>query len=255
LLSTGRNGDHVAFITACGSYGSSRWGHGSRGGHGFRGGHDYRGGGRIGGRGPCKCTHCGRSNHSMDFCWDLHDTPSGFASQVATHEDSLAPSGPLVSLSSSFENDLIFIPKDEYAQFLAHKWVSASSTTIAQSDTISHCILSSTSNLWVIDFGANEHMTGPFTSLSNYHLVASPKSVTLANGSLSTVVSLGTIHLSLDIELSVLHAPGFPLICYLLIRLQKPLLVSLVFTLCVFFRVSKRGGWLVWCMKLNYYII
>ena len=52
-----RNGDHAAFIAACGSYGSSRWGHGDEGARGFRGGSDYRGGGHIGGHGPRKCTH------------------------------------------------------------------------------------------------------------------------------------------------------------------------------------------------------
>ena len=52
-------------------------------------------------------------------------------------------------------------------------------------------------------------MTSPFTSLSSYHPAATPKSVTLANGSHSIVVGLGITHLSLDIELSVLHAPWF----------------------------------------------
>jgi hypothetical protein len=212
LLSADRNGDRAAFIAARGGYGSSRGGRGGRGGRGFRGGRDYRGGGRIGGRGPRKCTHCGRTNHSVDFCWDLHGTPSGFATQVASHDDSSAPSGPPVSSNSNFENDLISIPKDEYAQFLAHKRASTSSTaTLAQSGTASHCLLSSTSDPWVIDSGANDHMTGSSTSLSNYHPVATPKSVTLANGSLSKVVGSGTTHLSPDIELSsVLHVPGFP---------------------------------------------
>jgi len=97
----------------------------------------------------------------VEFCWDLHGTPSGVANQVASYEDSPAPTRPLVSSSSTLENDLISIPKDEYAQFLAHKRASSSSTaTLAQSGTASHCLLSSTSNPWVIDSGANEHMTG-----------------------------------------------------------------------------------------------
>ena len=99
LLSTERNGDRGAFIVARGSYGSSRGGRGSRGGCGFRGGRDYQGGGRIGGHGPSKCTHCGRSNHSVDFCWNLHGTQFGFANQAASHDDSPTPSEPLVSLS------------------------------------------------------------------------------------------------------------------------------------------------------------
>jgi hypothetical protein len=60
------------FIAARGGFGSSRGGHGGRGGHGFCGGHDSRVGGRTRSCEPRKCIHCGRSNHPMDYCWDLH---------------------------------------------------------------------------------------------------------------------------------------------------------------------------------------
>ena len=84
-------------------------------------------------------------------------------------------------------------------------------------------------------------MTSPSTSLYNYHPIAAPKSVTLANGSLPEVVGSGTTHLSPNVELlSILHVPVFLLICYLLVKLSKPLIVLLVFTLlCVFFRISR----------------
>jgi hypothetical protein len=169
----------------------------------------------------------------VDFCWDLHGTPSGFANHVASHDDSPAPSEPPISSNSNFENDLIFIPKDEYAQFLAHKRASTSSTTtLAQSDIASHCLLSFTSNPWVIDSGANDHMTGSSTSLSDYHLVATPKSVTLANGSLSKVVGSGTTHLSPNIELSsVLHVPGFPFNLLSISKITKALNCSVSFYL------------------------
>jgi hypothetical protein len=149
-----RDGDRVAFIAARGGSGSSRGGRVGRGGHGFHGGHDFRGSGHTGG----KCTHCGRSNHSVEYCWDLNGTPSGFANQVASHADSPATFGPSAQSNINLEYDLISIPKDEYAQFLAHKRASSSSTaTLAQSGTASHCLLSSTNNPWVIDSGANEH--------------------------------------------------------------------------------------------------
>jgi hypothetical protein len=181
----------------------------------------------------------------VDFCWDLHGTPSEFANQVASHEDSLAPSRPLVHSSSNFKNDLISISKDEYAQFLAHKRVSTSSTaTLPQLGTASHCLLSSTSDPWVINSSANDHMTGLSTSLSNYHHVATPKSVTLANGSLSKVVGSGTTHLSPDIELlSIIHVPGFPFNLLSISKITKTLNCSISFypSLCIF-RISRRGG-------------
>ena len=86
-------------------------------------------------------------------------------------------------------------------------------------------------------------MTRLSTSLSNYHPVDTTHSVTLANGSLSTVASSSHTHLTPNIEfLFVLHVPGFLLIYYPLVKLP-PLIVLLVLTLlCAFFRISKHRG-------------
>lgn len=128
VLNPDREGDRATFIAARGGSSSSRGGRVSRGGLGFCGGRDSRGSGRTGGRGSRKCTHCGRNNHSVDYCWDLHGTPSGFANHVSSQADSLATSGPPAPSSLNLECDVISIPKDEYAQFLAHKQASSSST-------------------------------------------------------------------------------------------------------------------------------
>jgi transposase InsO family protein len=86
-------------------------------------------------------------------------------------------------------------------------------------------------------------MTGSSTSLSNYHLVATPKSVTLANGSLSKAVGSGTTHLSPDIELSsVLHVPGFPFNLLSISKITKALNCSVSFypSLCIFQDLKTR---------------
>ena len=88
------------------------------------------------------------------------------------------------SSSPTLEYDMISIPKDRYVQFLAHKRASSSSfATHAQLDTLSH------------NSRANEHMTSLSTSLSNYHFVDTPHSVTLVNGSLSKVANSGNASL------------------------------------------------------------
>jgi hypothetical protein len=136
--------------------------------------------------------------------------------------------------------DLISISKDEYAQFLAYKQATSTSTstaTLVQSGIASHCLLSSTSNSWIIDFGANKHMTGSATSLFDYHLVDTPHSVTLANGSLSTVAGSGHTHLCPDIKLlSVLHVLGFPFNLLSISKITKALNCSISFypSLCIF---------------------
>jgi hypothetical protein len=135
-------------------------------------------------------------------------------------------------------SDLISILKDEYAQFLAYKQATSTSTaTLAQSSIASHCLLSSTCNSWIIDFGANEHMTGSANSLCDYHLIDTPHDVTLANGSLSTVASSDHTHLSPDIKLLfVLHVPGFPFNLLSISKITKALNCSVSFypSLCIF---------------------
>ena len=184
---------------------------------------------------------------------DLHSKPSRFANQAFSLEDSLTLSGPPASSSPAPDYDLISISKDEYAQFLAHKWAtSTSTTTLAQLGTAFHYLLSSTPDHWVIDFGVNEHMTGSSTSLFDYYPVDTSHSVTVANGFLSTVADSGHTHLSLDIELlSVLHVPSFPLNLLSISKITKTLNCSISFypSLCIF-RISRRGRRLVWGMKL-----
>jgi hypothetical protein len=130
--------------------------------------------------------------------------------------------------------------KGKYAQFLPYKHSTSTSTstaTLAQSGIASHCLLSSTCNSWIIDSGANEHMTGSATSLSDYHLVDTPHNVTLANGFLSTVAGSGHTHLNPDIKLlSVLHVPGFPFNLLSISKITKALNCSVSFypSLCIF---------------------
>jgi hypothetical protein len=174
----------------------------------------------------------------VDFCWDLHSKPFGFANQAFSLKDSPTLSRPPASSSPALDYDLISISKDEYAQFLAHKRAtSTSTTTLAQLGITFQCLLSFTPDHWVIDFGVNEHMTGSSTSLSDYHLVDTPHSVTLANGFLSTIVGFGHTHLSLDIKLlSVLHVPSFPLNLLSISKITKTLNCSNSFypSLCIF---------------------
>jgi hypothetical protein len=86
-------------------------------------------------------------------------------------------------------------------------------------------------------------MTSSSTSLSDYHPIASPRSVTLANGSLSKVVGSGTTHLSPDIELlSVLHVLGFPFNLLSISKITKALNCSVSFypSLCTFQDLKTR---------------
>ncbi|KAG7986958.1 hypothetical protein I3843_03G108700 [Carya illinoinensis] len=120
----------ASYVAPAGRGGQS--GRGARGG--ARGGRDNR----TRGREFRKCTHCGRTNHSVDYCWDLHGRssgsvnqnlhgrPSGSASQATVQDDPQ-------STSSNRSSDMISISKDEYERFLGHTGASSSTATLTHS--------------------------------------------------------------------------------------------------------------------------
>jgi hypothetical protein len=72
-------------------------------------------------------------------------------------------------------------------------------------------------------------MSGLSTFLSDYHPIVSSRSVTVANGSLSKVVGLGTTHLSPNIELSVPHVPSFAFNLLSISKITKAFNCSVIF--------------------------
>ena len=92
-------------------------------------------------------------------------------------------------------------------------------------------------NCWIIDSGANRHMTGSSKGLQNYS--PSPKGdyVRIANGSLTPVSGTGSIFCTPDITLSsILHVPDFPINLLSVSAITKELNCSVRFfpDYCVF---------------------
>ncbi|KAG6653806.1 hypothetical protein CIPAW_05G101700 [Carya illinoinensis] len=131
---------------------------GGRSGRGARGGRDNH----TRGREFRKCTHCGRTNHSVDYCWDLHGKPFGSANQATFQDDPQ-------STSSNRSSDMISISKDEYERFLGHTGASSSTATLTHSSIASTCLVSSIQGPWIIDSGANEHLTGSQDGEQNWY--------------------------------------------------------------------------------------
>uniref|UniRef100_A0A2N9FBM1 Integrase catalytic domain-containing protein n=1 Tax=Fagus sylvatica TaxID=28930 RepID=A0A2N9FBM1_FAGSY len=187
-----------------------------RGTHNGRGGRGGRSGG--GGRGPKKCTHCGRTNHTVDFCWKLHGKPA-WANHATVDGDNSTPS-----------EEQVLISKAEYDSILQR---ASSSSMVASGNT---CLHSSSSPSWVIDSGASDHMTGNSSLLSNISDPCSPFSVTVANGTKTPVQGIGTVSTPNLTFSNVLYLPEFPFNLLSVHKLTIALHCSIAFfpSYCVF---------------------
>uniref|UniRef100_A0A2N9H3N1 Integrase catalytic domain-containing protein n=1 Tax=Fagus sylvatica TaxID=28930 RepID=A0A2N9H3N1_FAGSY len=187
-----------------------------RGTHNGRGGRGGRSGG--GGRGLKKCTHCGRTNHTVDFCWKLHGKPA-WANHATVDGDNSTPS-----------EEQVLISKAEYDSILQR---ASSSSMVASGNT---CLHSSSSPSWVIDSGASDHMTGNSSLLSNISDPCSPFSVTVANGTKTPVQGIGTVSTPNLTFSNVLYLPEFPFNLLSVHKLTVALHCSIAFfpSYCVF---------------------
>ena len=187
----------------------------SGGGSSRRGSSDY---------GTRQCTHCGGTNHIVEYCYDLHGFPQ--AQPVAISEDA-------GQFTHSSANRRVTISAEEYQQYqrLLSLQTNSSIATLSQTGSSVACIASShSSNHWVIDSGASDHMTGTPSILSGRQSLGKPSRVTLADGSTTNVTGLGFVHVTSSLTLdSVLQVPRFPLNLMSVSKLTKSLNCSVTF--------------------------
>ncbi|KAM7509738.1 hypothetical protein LguiB_008613 [Lonicera macranthoides] len=153
------------------------------------------------GSGGIVCHYCHNPGHLKRDCRKLR------------YRTQRAHSAHMASTTDIAENSVL-IPADEFAKYSKYQDSLKSSSTpvtsvtaIANSGKPNTCLVSSSSK-WVIDSGATDHMTGNSSLFSTFQSHISPSSVTLADGTSSSVLGSGTITPTPVIPLSsVLHLP------------------------------------------------
>ncbi|XP_058077411.1 uncharacterized protein LOC131225833 isoform X1 [Magnolia sinica] len=136
----------------------------SRGGRSLRG-HGGRGRGRDGSR---ICSHCGVTNHTIDYCWQLHGRPTYAAASVAsTVASETQSSTPTVEQFTSGESLIISrAAYDALMRLHIRDIPEPSHAASARSGTA--LLASSSPTSWVIDSGASSHITGPTDEESDW---------------------------------------------------------------------------------------
>ncbi|KAG6466789.1 hypothetical protein ZIOFF_075393 [Zingiber officinale] len=187
-----------------------------------------------------KCDHCRGIGHTIDRCWILHpelknkssndkkgsDQKHSFNSKahVASHSAESFTSNPITLLnefanflhnkqstdtSSEAEHsqDKPTSLLSKFASFLTDTNISNSEGIL--STFITMLKINSTSNLWVVDSGAPDHITNNLINVCDYMPMSS--FVSIANGQNVQIKGKGIIKLLPEsIKSEVLYVPSFP---------------------------------------------
>jgi len=174
---------------------------------------------------PRQSNFCGRSDHTVDYCYAKHGHPNfqkqaPFVNASSSSVTNEAPSGSYTDASPPSAN--ISQEKYDYLVSLLQKvnLLPSSSTPSASANQINSpsmsgissilsCSISSKSDIWLLDSGANEHVTSSAHWFTSYHKI-NPKPVNLPNGTSVLVQYVGTIYFSPHFHLeNVLYSPLF----------------------------------------------
>ncbi|XP_077249475.1 uncharacterized protein LOC143888982 [Tasmannia lanceolata] len=168
----------------------------SRGGASFGrgGGCGGRGGGHLSRGQRCSfCTYCQREGHHVDISFQLHPklrSPRSTHITAAGLPDTYIPSdsAPVPA------KDTLTISRVDYDEFRCLRLsICTAITSFAQTGSSPASLLSS-SNSWIIDYGASNHLTGNSSSLSSFrHFPSDSHSVTLADGTSTPISGIGTL--------------------------------------------------------------
>ncbi|XP_043710586.1 uncharacterized protein LOC122659549 [Telopea speciosissima] len=161
------------------------------------------------------CTHCNRSNHTVDKCWLKHGKPQWAREQFtnsvvsdggadSVHSSDTAPGSSTDGGNSS--NDLV----SQLLQRVLQLETSSSTSTAVLAHSGTTACFASSSSPWVIDSGASSHMIDKPNLFSSYTQPSMSSRISIADG--SSIPINRKVSLSSDISLTnVLHVPKLPL--------------------------------------------
>ena len=142
------------------------------------------------------CYYCKEPGHTKRYCRKLQSRNQRTQS-ITTN---------VAAISSTSSQKTVTISADEYAQYQDLLKESTPVATITEPGKT--CLVSST-NKWVIDSGATDHMTGNSQIFCNFQSHKVPSPVTIADGTTHHVDGSGTVKPTSSITLSsVLSLPS-----------------------------------------------
>ncbi|XP_070054777.1 uncharacterized protein [Nicotiana tomentosiformis] len=176
------------------------------------------------------CDYCGKSRHTKETCWKLHGRPTrGRAAKhvgLSTGQVNIAEN--VETFRETASGETLSSEEVQHLRCLLNKVYTSNVGTFnyVQSGIAFNAHL----NSWIIDFGANRHMTGFSKGFQNYSPSPKGDCVRIANGYLTPVYGTGYVICTPDITLlSVLHVPEFSVNLLFVSAITKKLNCSIEF--------------------------
>ncbi|XP_058775552.1 uncharacterized protein LOC131649812 [Vicia villosa] len=168
------------------------------------------------------CTHCGRTNHTIETCFIKHGYPPGFKGKGKS-PNSASQSQFVTSIKVGQESSqqipsqsLFGFTQEQYQnilELLQQSKTNAKANSISTSPFIlnshSHTDNGKNPHLWILDTDATDHIAFDIEKFSSYKSII-PIHVSLPDGSHVTASVSGSIAISPALTLhNVLHIPSF----------------------------------------------
>ncbi|KAF3771651.1 hypothetical protein EJ110_NYTH59889 [Nymphaea thermarum] len=182
-------------------------------------------------RPPRKCTHCKKTGHTMDFCWDLHPEKKNSRGKPSSGKKSTSnvanSSGEKAYISAEQIRDLrACLSQIDIGQAEAAHDVKVNHALAVSGEKGNSCM-----GEWIVDSGATHHMIDNPKLFHEYKLSSGNECVSLADGSFTFVAGKWSLSLLNNfLVCGVLHVPHLPLDLLSVSKITKELNCELIFS-------------------------
>ncbi|XP_022856635.1 uncharacterized protein LOC111377743 [Olea europaea var. sylvestris] len=146
------------------------------------------------------CDHCRKPGHTREACWKLHGKPADWKPSRLSHE---SRGNATSSTNENGTSEPVLFNKEqlELLQKMISQSISSSTVaagSLAQKGNFSKAlnVYRERNNIWIIDSGASDHMTGDKTQLIEFKPCKENHLVKIADGSISKVEGYGSVTIS-----------------------------------------------------------
>ena len=151
-------------------------------------------------------------------CWKLHGKPADWKPSNRQDRDSHANAATSTETSvesSPFTREQIEALQKMFSQassstqtYSSHAEQHASLLAHQGTPSLVFCVQNNQPRSWIVDSGASYHMTEDSSILTDFQPCSSHSGVRIADGTISPVASIDSIHITEDLHLSsVLYVP------------------------------------------------